>query len=131
MKNECISSGKHELEIKTTINNILSLNPSYITFELTEDCSVFFQTSVKNKSIYLELFFTKDVVGEVEAITNIYENGKCIFAYGGSIEDAFSQIDKQLNKNTSVIEQAIDIAINSLKGVPPVPQEPNTKFPKY
>ena len=44
--------------IKLVIDSFLSLNPSYVTFELTDDCSVFFQSLVNEKNIYLELYFT-------------------------------------------------------------------------
>ena len=34
-------------KIKEVIDGILSLNPNYVTFDLTEDASVFFQSSVE------------------------------------------------------------------------------------
>src|SRR5437016_6238323 len=77
---------------KEVIDNVLTLKPEYITFDLTGDCSVFFQSLIGDKNIYYELFFTEDIKGGVEAVTNIYKNGKVLFAYGGSIEDTFSKI---------------------------------------
>lgn len=84
--------------IKLVIDSFLSLNPSYVTFELTDDCSVFFQSLVNEKNIYLELYFTNDVKDGVEAITNIYQNGECVFAYGSTIENTFSKISSKAKK---------------------------------
>ena len=84
---------------KEVIDKLLTLDPEYITFELTEDCSVFFQSLVNDKNIYLELFFTKDVEEGVEIVTNIYQDRKNIFAYGGSIEDIFSKIKTRISRH--------------------------------
>lgn len=89
---------------KKVIDELLTLDPEYITFELTEDCSVFFQSLVNGKNIYLELFFTKEVKDEVEVITNIYQGGKNIFAYGGSIEDIFDKIETRVSQPHWYIE---------------------------
>ena len=85
--------------IKLVFDSFLSLNPSYVTFELTNDCSVFFQSLVNEKNIYLELYFTNDVKDGVEAITNIYQNGECVFAYGSTIEITFSKIFSKAQKH--------------------------------
>lgn len=90
---------------KEVINELLVLDPEYITFELTEDCSVFFQTLVNDKNIYLELFFTKEVQDEVEVITNIYQDGKNVFAFGGSIQDVFNKIETRVSQHHWYIEQ--------------------------
>jgi len=91
-------------KIKEVFDRLLGLSPNYITFELTEDCSVFFQSSVYNKNIYLELFFLDDVEDSVEAITNIYQDGKCTYAFGGTIENTFLQIEKKILKYIWKIE---------------------------
>lgn len=39
-----------------------------------------------------EVYFSNDLKEGVEVITNIYHEGKSIFAYGGSIEVVFSRI---------------------------------------
>lgn len=85
--------------IKVVFDRFLSLNPEYVTFDLTKDCSVYFQALVNEKNIYFELFFANDIKGGVEAITNIYKNGECIFAYGSTIEDTFSKIYSKIKKN--------------------------------
>ena len=84
-------------KIKEVIDTFLTMNPSYITFELTKDCSVFFQSMVNGFNIYLELYFTNDLKDGVEAITNIYQDGRSIFAYGGSIEVVFSKIISKIS----------------------------------
>lgn len=89
---------------KEVIDELLTLYPEYITFELTEDCSVFFQSLVNNKNIYLELFFTKEVKEEVEVVTNIYQDGKNVFAYGGSIDDTFKKIETRVSQHHWYIE---------------------------
>lgn len=83
-------------KIKETIDNFLILNPNYIVFDLTADCSVFFQTLINGFNIYFELYFTNDSDNSVEAIINIYDNGECIFAYSGSIEVVFSKISSKV-----------------------------------
>ena len=90
--------------LKKVIDQLVALSPRYVTFDLTEDCSIFFQSSVNNKNIYLELFFTEDTEDLVEAIINIYEGGKCTLAYGGSIKSAFSEINSIVSKNLRNIE---------------------------
>jgi hypothetical protein len=85
--------------IKLVIDRFLSLNPSYVTFELTNDCSVFFQSLVNGNNIYLELYYSNDVKDEVEAITNIYKDGECVFAYGSTIENTFSKISSKVQNN--------------------------------
>ncbi|CAN5176859.1 hypothetical protein BH23BAC1_BH23BAC1_50230 [soil metagenome] len=89
---------------KEVILLLLSIFPNYIKFDLTEDCSVFFQASVNNFNIYLELFFTEDEEDGVEAILNIYQESKCIFAYGGSIEDSFIKISSIVSQDNLVAE---------------------------
>lgn len=86
-------------KIKIVIDRFLTLRPSYITFDLTDDCSVFFQALVGGKNIYLELFFTSDVEEDVEAILNVYQNRECVFAYGGTIENTFSKITSIVKKD--------------------------------
>ncbi len=90
--------------IKTVINLFLTLKPNYITFDLTKDCSVFFQALVNDKNIYLELYFADDIEGNVEAIANIYQNGECIFAYGSTIEDTFSKVTSLVKKHSLLYE---------------------------
>lgn len=86
-------------KIKLVIDLFLTLSPSYITFDLTDDCSVFFQALVDGKNIYLELFFTNDVKGGVEAVLNVYINSECVFAYGGTIKNTFSKITSMVKKD--------------------------------
>lgn len=85
--------------IKKIFFNLLSLSPSYITFSLTNDCSVLFQSLIDGKNVYLELFFDNEIDNGVEAITNIYKNGECVFAYGSSIEQTFFEISSKVNTN--------------------------------
>ncbi|HRH66236.1 MAG TPA: hypothetical protein PLU53_08065 [Bacteroidia bacterium] len=91
-------------KIKEVIDSFLTLNPSYVTFELTSDCSVFFQSLVNGYNIYFELYFTTDLKDGVEAITNIYKDGRTIFAYGGSIDTVFSQIDSKVCQTSYEVE---------------------------
>jgi hypothetical protein len=94
-------------KIKEVFDQILSLNPAYVTFDLTEDCSVFFQSLVNGFNLYIELYFTTDMKDGVEAITNIYYEGNNIFAYGGSIETVFSKIITKITKTDLEMEPAI------------------------
>lgn len=91
-------------KMKEVVDKLLTFDPEYITFELTDDCSVFFQSLVNDKNIYLELFFTKDVEEGFEIVTNIYQDRKNIFAYGGSIEDTFSKIKTRISQYHWYIE---------------------------
>jgi len=97
--------------IKVVIDRFLALNPNYITFDLTKDCSVFFQALVNGKNIYLELYFANDVKNGLEAITNIYQDGECVFAYGGSVEDAMAKVFSMVKESFSEPTQsAYDIS---------------------
>jgi hypothetical protein len=89
-------------KIKEVINSFLSLNPDYITFDLTEDCSVFFQASVNGFNVYYELFFVGDLREQVEAVINVYNEGNCIFAFGGSIYEAFQKLKLRVVKQNNI-----------------------------
>lgn len=89
--------------IKYVIGELLQMDPQYLTFNLTEDGSVFFQSMVNEHSIYFELFFIDDMEERTEAITNIYKDGKSIFAYGGKIDEAFSKINAKLSRVPSFV----------------------------
>lgn len=78
---------------KELIDKLLALSPRYVTFDLTEDVSVFFQASKNEYSIYSELFFTEEVNDKFEVVTNIYKDGKSILAYAGNIDETFSKIE--------------------------------------
>ena len=85
--------------IKLVIDNLRSLSPCYITFEFTNDGNVFFQSLVNEKNVYLELYFANDIKEETEAVVNLYQNGACVFAFGGAIENTFSNLYSRVFKN--------------------------------
>jgi len=92
-----LESHVNSLFIEELVENLVSLNPEYISFELTTDSSIFFQSIIKNKTVYLELFFEENEERlEVELITNVYHEGKPILAYGGTIEDTFNRIKEKI-----------------------------------
>lgn len=94
MTNEEIKKERDSLVAKTKqIEGILlTFNPKYITYDLTGDSSIFFQTSINDKNIYLEIFIDHDPTDNIEAVIIIYQNKKCILLDGGTIESAFSHI---------------------------------------
>ena len=68
---------------------------------------------VKGKNIYLELFFDEEVEDNVEAIVNIYKDGKVVIAYGGSIEETFQKVQKLLSsKDKITVSTSIPYAIS-------------------
>lgn len=71
---------------------LLTFNPEYISHDMTGDSSIFFQTSINDKNIYLEIFIDHDPTDNIEAVIIIYQNKKCILLDGGTIESAFSHI---------------------------------------
>lgn len=100
-------------KFKVTIDQLLQLKPDYLSFNLTDDCSIFFKAMAKEKNIYLELFFDEDVEGNVEAITNIYKDGKVVIAYGGSIEDTFQKVQELFNsKDKITVSTTVPYAIS-------------------
>ncbi len=100
-------------KFKTTVDQLLQLRPDYISFNLTNDCSIFFKAMVKGKNIYLELFFDEEVEDNVEAIVNIYKDGKVVIAYGGSIEETFQKVQKLLSsKDKITVSTSIPYAIS-------------------
>lgn len=77
---------------KVVLHQLLQFKPELVSFNLTEDCSIFFKATVRESNIYLELFFDEEIEGHVEAIVNVYRDGNVTLAYGGSIEDTFGEI---------------------------------------
>lgn len=100
-------------KFKTTIDQLLQLKPDYISFNLTNDCSIFFKAMVKGKNIYLELFFDEETEENVEAIVNIYKDGKVVIAYGGSIEETFQKVQELfIAKDKITVSTSIPYAIS-------------------
>ena len=85
--------------IKEVLDSIIPLQPSFLSFDFTEDSSVFFKAVLNDFNIYLELFFDSDN-SEVEAILNIYKEKVNIFAFGGEIIDCFEKIKRNTLPNT-------------------------------
>ena len=83
--------------IQDVLSKLSVLNPQYTTFELTQDSSVFFQSNVNGYNIYIELYFSKEIEGQIEAISNLYKDGKSVFAYGGSIQEVIFYIAKRIS----------------------------------
>jgi hypothetical protein len=79
--------------IKEVLDSIIPLQPSFLSFDFTEDSSVFFKAILNDFNIYLELFFDSDN-SEVEAILNIYKEKVNIFAFGGEISECFEKIKR-------------------------------------
>ena len=101
-------------KFKIIIDQLLQLKPDYLSFNLTDDCSVFFKSIVKGNNIYLELFFDEGSEENVEAIVNIYKDGKVVTAYGGNIESTFDKIQELfLAKDKITVSTSIPYAISS------------------
>jgi hypothetical protein len=79
--------------IKEVLDCIIPLQPSFLTFDFTEESSVFFKAVINDFNIYLELFFDSDN-SELEAILNIYKDKVNIFAFGGEIFECFEKIKR-------------------------------------
>jgi hypothetical protein len=80
--------------IKEVLDSIIPLHPSFLSFDFTEESSVFFKAVINDYNIYLELFFDSDNSGS-EAILNIYKEKVNIFAFGGEIFECFEEIKKR------------------------------------
>jgi len=74
------------------LSDLLEQQPEYLQFNLTNECSVFFQTKIGDFNVYLELYFAADLPEKVEAVVNIYEDGTSVAAFSGSIQEAIEQI---------------------------------------
>ncbi len=99
---------------KIIIDQLLQLKPDQVSFSLTNDCSIFFKALVKEKNVYLELFFDEESDGCVEAIVNIYSEGKVVIAYGGNVERTFQKIQEVfVAKDKITASTSIPYAISS------------------
>lgn len=87
---------------KSVIHEVLQLKPGYISFDLTDDSSIFFKANVKEFNVYLEVFFEDDSLA-CESVVNIYQDGKVILAYGGQLNAVFSKIEDVCGHKTKVI----------------------------
>lgn len=85
--------------IKEVLDSIIPLHPSFLSFDFTEESSVFFKAVINEYNIYLELFFDSDNSG-LEAILNIYKEKVNIFAFGGEIFECFEEIKKHTLPNS-------------------------------
>jgi len=83
--------------IKEVLELIIPLEPSFFSFELTEDRTAFFKIVINNFNIYLELYFVPES-SEFEAIMNIYKDKLNIYAFGGEILECIEKI-----KNVALI----------------------------
>jgi hypothetical protein len=102
-------------KFKITIDKLLQIRPDYITFNLTNDCSIFFKAILKGLNIYLELFFDEDSEESTEVIVNIYQDGKVVMAYGGNIEETFQKIQGISTTKDKIVEStSIPYAISSV-----------------
>ncbi|WP_276372966.1 hypothetical protein [Chryseolinea sp. H1M3-3] len=100
-------------KFKSAIHQFLQLKPDFVSFNLTDDCSIFFKGIVKENNIYLELFFDNETEDNVEAIVNIYKDGKVVIAYGGGIENTFEKIQELLvNKDKIPVSTPLPNAIS-------------------
>lgn len=84
--------------IKEVLDSIIPLQPSFLSFDFTEESSVFFKAVINDFNIYIELFFDSDNSG-LEAILNIYKEKVNIFAFGGEIFECFEKIKRQILPN--------------------------------
>jgi hypothetical protein len=101
-------------KFKIAIDQLLQLKPDYVSFNLTDDHSIFFKSVAKGNNIYLELFFDEDSQENVEAIANVYKDGKVALAYGGNMEDTFGEIQKLFpTKDKVTVPTSIPNAISS------------------
>lgn len=97
---------------KTALDQLLQLKPDSLSFNLTNDCSIFFSAQVKESNIYFELFFDEETEGFVEAITNIYKDGIVVLAYGSTMDETFGKIQElfpkdKITESTSIPYAAI------------------------
>ena len=89
------------------IDQILQLNPKYLTLETTNDSSVFIQSRFNENILYLELFFDDDIPEGYELVTIIYRNGENILAYGGDLNTAIFKIKEKLDLNEPDVESTL------------------------
>lgn len=88
--------------IKEVLELIIPLEPSFFSFELTEDRSIFFKVGINNYNIYLELYFAPET-SEFEAIMNIYKDKVNIYAFGGEIFECVEKIKKVALVNSTYL----------------------------
>jgi len=85
-------------QVKTVIDYFHILDSKFVKVDLSNDNSVFFQSKIDDFNVYFELFFEENNNSDVEAIANIYKDGECVFAFGGSIEETFSKIRTNVSR---------------------------------
>lgn len=95
-KKKSVFNGIQQLYVismwKNVVEKLLTLNCVYLSFKLTDDISIFYQVELLGHKVYVELFFDSEAPKCVEAIVNIYKDGKAIVGFGGTIEDIFDKM---------------------------------------
>ena len=81
---------------KTVIYKLLFYNPDYITFNLTDDQSIYIQSKINDNSIYLELYFDREFPEGIQLVVNVYKDKKPLLAFEGNIDECFSEIADEL-----------------------------------
>ena len=88
-------------KINEVLGNLILLNPSFLTFDLTEDKSAFFKASINGYNIYMELFFFSGSESpDLETILNIYKEKSNIYAFGGEVWECIEKIKKVVLSNS-------------------------------
>lgn len=88
---------------KTVIDQLLASKPQFISFDLTEDNSIFFKSVVKDYNIYLEVFFDEDEARS-EAVLNVYKDGKVTLAYGGELNATLKKITELSSSKDKIVD---------------------------
>ena len=83
-------------KFKVIINKLLAFNPQYITFSITDEQSIYFQSSIEDHNIYFELYFDRAFPDGTHSVINIFKNKKPLIAFEGSINECISEISNQI-----------------------------------
>lgn len=83
---------------KKVFLKLIAIEASGIKFDVTEDCSIFFQSKISGDNAYLELYFDDELPDLTELIVNVYKPESSVSAYGGNIDEVFIKIENEMSQ---------------------------------
>jgi len=75
-----------------TLDRLLDRNIRFKSVDITPDQSIFFNGSLANYHIYIELFFDHEIDGGIEYVVNIYDGDTFVTVFSGDLDHISSAI---------------------------------------
>jgi hypothetical protein len=110
---------------KAILLEFLKISPKYLTFNITNNTSIFFQSEVSGFNIYFELYFDIEFKDSIQSVVTIFKDKKPIIAFEGSFHESFKKIRKYTSEDNIFFETAE--AFQQLSGT----TNPQTEIQNY